>query len=372
MLNFGANVQYAATHWPYAEHWGGKVPYAATSTHSAQVHKKNFRKGGAKRFRIERFETVKGSVMRLMPLLSAAVILGLACPFAGVGVASAQEDVTIEDANVLPSRSAGHRSGVADGTGIAGGMLPPATTAPKPVVPVKPKTQGPPSLFDVEVSANEDAVEPPATVHVRINVPHNHKAVDVFAAYPYPVKLPQNLPPTMLPEKPKELKNMLLSSGYAARTSGERPYPMGGWRWQDAYRIALAKSHLAVPHTIVGMYPWIKEITPWVVVECKRINAREKQRWERYLKFKEEYDRNHVDIENDAVRAGLAATVMRPRRGKPGYVEKELPAGNWWITCTRRLPGLTYYWQIPVTAAAGEHVNLMLTENNMLVATGGW
>lgn len=298
--------------------------------------------------------------MRLMPLLSAAVILSLACPFVGVGSAGAQD------------APGGHRNGVADGTDIAGGFLPPAGTAsPKPAMPVKPKTEGPPSLFDVEVSTAEN-IEPPATVHVRINVPHNHKAVDSFAAYPYPVKLPQALPPTLLPEKPKELKNMLLSSGYAARTAGERPYPMGGWRWQYAYKAGLAKSHLAVPHTIMGMYPWIKDVTPWVAVECKRINAREKQRWERYLKVKEEYDRNHLEIENDSVRAGLAPTILRGRRGKPGYVEKELPAGNWWITCTRRLPGLTYYWQIPVTAAAGEHVNLMLTENNMLVATGGW
>lgn len=225
--------------------------------------------------------------------------------------------------------------------------------------------KAPSSLFD------DPAQQQNAHVVVRVNVPHKDRAVDTFAVHPYPMK-----PPVlkkmidMVPEDEKTLKGLLLSTGYALRAHPDKPYPVGGWRWQYAYREAVRKSHLGVPHTIFGAYQWIKQIMPYAQREVIATNMAETERFQRYQKAVEEFDKKRVEVENDAVSKGLYPLDLRGRR--PGQCEGNVAAGNWWLTCTRKAPGITYYWQVPFSAAPGENVNLTLTQPNALIVTGGW
>ncbi len=225
----------------------------------------------------------------------------------------------------------------------------------------------PASLFD-EPNQSQQV----ARLTLKVNVPHNQKPVlDVIAIHPYPVKPPViKGPPPPLGEDKESLKFLLLHSGYATRANPDKPYPIGGWRWQYAYRDALRKSHMSTPHTIFGAYRWIDEFLPYALKETKRTNLLEKERYQRYEKAIEEFDKTRQDIETEAVQEGLSPVQIRPR--KVGYVDSRIPSGNWWLTCTRKQPGITYYWLVPFSAAPGENVNLLLTQANAMVITGGW
>jgi hypothetical protein len=211
---------------------------------------------------------------------------------------------------------------------------------------------------------------PTATVTVRIDVPRDSRAVEVMAVHPYPMKPPTIPgPPPKLATDDKTLRDLLVQSGYAARSNPDKPYPIGGWRWQFAYQEAVRRSGLGVPHGLFTVYSWVNDIRPYVRKECKKWNDFEDERWLRYKRAKEEFEKSRVEIENDAVRLGLSPIDMRIRRG---IAQAKVPAGNWWLTCTHKKPGLTYYWQVPFTAGGGENVNLNLTQPNALIVTGGW
>ncbi len=228
-------------------------------------------------------------------------------------------------------------------------------------------TPGGDSLFE----SSGGKTQPGGLLSVRINVPHNTHPVDVFTAYPYPVKPPRlAAPPSYLPVDRPSLKGLLLSSGYSARISTDKAYPTGGWRWQYAYNSALKKSKLGLPHTILTMYQWIDAIMPCVAAECRRSNEIEDARWARYQKAVDEFEQKFADIENEAVRKGLYPVEM-PCRAR-GFSQAQVPPGSYWLTCTRKVPGLTYYWREPVEVAPGAVVNLMLTESNALEILGGW
>lgn len=208
-------------------------------------------------------------------------------------------------------------------------------------------------------------------VSIRMAMPPNSRAVDTMAVYPYPVKPPVlKGPPSKLPLEPKDLRYSLMSSGYASRASPDKPYQAGGWRWQYALAEAMRKSGLKKPYTIVGAYQWVNEMIPYIQAEDKRWNDFEKARYNRYLKFVEDFDKNHADIENEAVQQGL--TPMSLREHKSGTTNVKIPAGNWWITCTRKLPGLTFYWQMPFTVGPGETTTVSLDWKNALIVKGGW
>lgn len=247
--------------------------------------------------------------------------------------------------------------------------VPPATSTAAAVAahaePVAETEKAQPSLFD-----DPQKVEM-AHLSVKFGLSPDRRNVDTIAVHPYPVKPPAIPgPPTRLPEKPKDVRQMLLATGYNQRANPDKAYQPGGWRMQYAFAEAQRRSHAGVPHTLVGAYLWADEVTPYAVAECKRWNQFEEERFRRYKKAVEEFEKTRVDIENDAIRQGL--TAMPIREHKNGSVEANLPAGNWWLTCTRKRPGLTYYWQVPFTAAAGEKVNLTLSQGNALIITGGW
>lgn len=237
-----------------------------------------------------------------------------------------------------------------------------------PAVPLPaPKTDGPPSLFD----EGQTATQQTASLDVRINVPHAQHPIDVFTVHPYPIKPPKvEKPPAPLPEDAKALKDLLVQSGYIQRESGVKPYPFVGKRWQYAYKTGVAKSGLGVPHGLFTMYSWAHDVTPYVLKECIKWNAFEAERKARYIKALADFDNHRADFESEAVKQGLYAIDLRHRGF--GWGVANIPPGNWWLTCTRKVPGLTYYWQVPMTAAPGENIKVMLTESNALVITGGW
>jgi hypothetical protein len=117
-------------------------------------------------------------------------------------------------------------------------------------------------------------------------------------------------------------------------------------------------------------YQWARDVTPYAVVEAKKWNALEDERWARYNKAVDEWTKNRADVEADAMKKGLNPMELK-KRGI-GWVLQDIPSGSWWLTCTRKVPGLTYYWQIPLTAAPSEKVKIVLTEMNALVIEGGW
>lgn len=228
--------------------------------------------------------------------------------------------------------------------------------------------KAPLSLFDDPKSVHQTA-----HLNARVLVPHAIRAVDTFAIYPYPVKPPVvKGPAAPIPQDVKSLKHLLLHSGYNARSHPDKPYPTGGYRWQYAFQAAVKKSGIGVPHSLVGAYQWIGQIMPYVMREAQAWNQFEKERYQRYEKAVAEFEKTRSEVEDDAVREGLYPMALRPRKGFASSTDATIPAGNWWLTCTRKAQGITYYWQIPFSAAPGENVNLTLTQPNALVITGGW
>lgn len=209
-----------------------------------------------------------------------------------------------------------------------------------------------------------------ATVNIRL-VKHYHlPPEDTVMAYPWPVRPPKPEIPSKLQEKPQDLKAMILATGYSSRIDFNRPHPLYGWRWVHAFQAAHEKSGLGYPHTMLTMYPWVHKITPYVVTEVKRINQIEADRLNAYKKVADEYDRLHEELENEAAAKGLVPIAVRISRH--GIGQAQLPPGNWWISATRKLPDLKFYWQVPITVGAGQTANVQLTNLNAIVVQGGW
>ncbi len=111
------------------------------------------------------------------------------------------------------------------------------------------------------------------------------------------------------------------------------------------------------------MYRYIKP-------EINRLNQAEEERQARYVVAQAEWKRNYADMESAALRSGLGPVEVPT--GRLGNGLAELSPGTWWIAGTRQLPGLTYYWQEPVTVKSSATASLALTESNALVIEGGW
>lgn len=208
-------------------------------------------------------------------------------------------------------------------------------------------------------------------VTLTISVSQNQKYVDNFSAFPYPVRPPVNQTPQVsLPTRYKALRQYLLNSGYAMRLPRDRPYQTFGLRWNNALDNALKRHGGRMPMTIFGLYQWVDEMIPYVIPEVKRLNAIEQDRTRRYNKACFEYQRDHAELESEATRLGLTPQEIRINRKHTGTVT--LPEGTWWIAGTHKVPGLTYYWQIPVSLTANDSQTFKLTDDNAIFIEGGW
>ncbi|MBX9723672.1 MAG: hypothetical protein K2X81_19865 [Candidatus Obscuribacterales bacterium] len=245
----------------------------------------------------------------------------------------------------------------------------PANQTPTPVQPLA----TPNANAGSNAAAAEKPAEPLSILNVRfqMNSQRLSRATDVVWAYPYPPKMPKQVVSNPLPEEEAPLKNLLLQTGYNTRPDASRPYPNGGWRWIHAFETARAKAGLGFPHTMLTMYPWVDKMFPYARAECHELNLIEEARSKKYQQLVSDYERIHVDIESLAATRGLVPIEMKisPR----GVGQLRLPAGNWWLTATRAIPGLKAYWQIPVSCTdSSQTINVQLNENNALIIGGGW
>jgi hypothetical protein len=223
---------------------------------------------------------------------------------------------------------------------------------------------GPPSIFDDGQPRRTQS----AMIAVRLHTARSKNSIDSYTLYPYPMKPPVCAPTTPLSTNPKALMNSLLYTGYHHRSDPEKHYQNGGWRWVLAYEAARRKSGNGEPHTILTEYPWAHDMIPYVIKECKARNDLEAERLRRYQKATDEWERTHTDIENDAIRQGLMPIALSHREWSIG--RGHFPPGNWWVQVTRKMPGLTYYWLQPVTAAPGQSLDITLSDENALAITG--
>lgn len=208
-----------------------------------------------------------------------------------------------------------------------------------------------------------------------VAVPHLKKAITQVTAYPYPMKPPEAKQKVrLLPDKEKALKNMILSSGYLSRTAADQPYPPGGWRWQYAFNKAIKNSNMTMPHSIFEHYLWADRIMPYVRAQTKAYNAFEKTRVMAYNEAQQDFLDNRTAYEDEATKAGVGPTPMKRvflKSGKIGlHYASSLKPGKWWILATHRVPGLKYYWLLPIDVDRSERV--ILNEGNAIYIEGGW
>ena len=213
-------------------------------------------------------------------------------------------------------------------------------------------------------------------VRVQLTVPHSTNAVHKLVAYPYPMALPKARKEIFdLPTDTANLKQEILTNGYTQRGSTFKPYPFQGWRFQYAYHNALKRSHADEPAVIGDIYPFVAKMVPYVREEIKRINNTERERIERYKRLAEEYEQHAQEAETEATRKGytpVPVEINKLWRGHFNIGEVKLGEGTWYITGTKKVPGITYYWQQAVDVVNGQPVVCELTEDNALVIEGGW
>lgn len=213
-------------------------------------------------------------------------------------------------------------------------------------------------------------------VRVQLTVPHSIQAVHKLIAYPYPMALPKarkEMQP--LPTNTTALKEEVLTTGYTQRGTQWKPYPFMGWRWQYAYHNALKRAHVEEPSTINDIYPFVNKMVPYCREECKKVNAIEDERVERYKRLAEEYEQHGQEAETEATRKGylpVNVEINKMWRGHFNIGEVKLSEGIWYIIGTKKVPGITYYWQQPIEVVKGQPVICELTEDNALVIEGGW
>ncbi|MBS2009589.1 MAG: hypothetical protein JST01_21220 [Cyanobacteria bacterium SZAS TMP-1] len=238
------------------------------------------------------------------------------------------------------------------------------------------------STSEADINAT---VEPPSedpqhkargTLIIRLNVPHMAKRTDEFSINPYTTKPPAiAIPIAMLPESKAGIKQKLLSTGYGQRLSLTKPYPDSGWRWHYCYRRARDKSGIGEPHMFFQMYRFADDLAPYVLPEVKRSNKIEFQRLERYKAFVTEYADNHKDEEMEALRLGhepIKLKLVPVKRGTILETSLFISPGDWWITGSHKVPGLIYFWQLPVKVHDNETQTVELNEENALLVQGGW
>lgn len=212
---------------------------------------------------------------------------------------------------------------------------------------------------------------------VNLNIPHktpNNKTV--CTVYPWPTMLPKALNPHVpLPLKTKAIKNLILQTGYTQKYLKRTAYPIGGWRWQEAYHRALERSGQWEPHTILSMYIFREALFPYCKEEIERSNEKEEERLERYKQADADYKELKADAETEALRKGLQPSPLNFNRISPKLMRQgaiRLLPGNYWIVCTHKVPGLTYYWQLPISIHEGEALETTLDEDNAILIDGAW
>ena len=233
--------------------------------------------------------------------------------------------------------------------------------------------------FDIPLDMNKDtaAVIEKSPLYVNIVIPHESRnSFTVCAVYPFPVQPPKpRLNPRPLDTNLVTLKGLIQQTAYTRRNIRVVAYPTGGWRWQESYQAALKRYGQDEPHILSNMIPFVHSMLPYVYEEVKARNEFELARLKRYQDTCADVKETRADAETEATRKGLEGRYLRfskyfGKGAKQGVIK--LPVGEWWIVATQKIPGLTYYWQQPVTMHQGEQSVVTLNEDNALIIEGAW
>lgn len=236
-----------------------------------------------------------------------------------------------------------------------------------------------PAEFDIPLEINAEAAKTlqKTPVHINLSVPHHSSnTVTICGAYPYPTQPPKRrAPQRMLETNVRGLKNLIQQTAYTRKHIRTVAYPVGGWRWQDVYARAKERSGLIEPFLISNLYLYSNSLLPYAHEEVKKSNEFEVQREDRYKQAIEDFKQERGDAETEATRKGIYALVVKFKKffangDRQGSLN--LTAGQWWVVATHKVPGLTYYWQLPFTVHDGEPTVVTLTEDNALLIEGAW
>jgi hypothetical protein len=237
-----------------------------------------------------------------------------------------------------------------------------------------------PAEDDMPLEINPGAEETlqKAQCTVDLDIPHalNANAICTAYAYPYPMAPPlrkQKIGPLSLNNG--YIKKQIQSTAYTRRTVHTEYYPTGGWRWQNAYHRGLDRSGRMEPHLVTNLYLFSDAVFPYVKEECIASNKIEEKRLKRYDDMEQEYTDGRADAETEATRKGLTPSFVKFDKFSPDGKRRALvrvPSGQWWIVCTLKIPGLTYFWEEPVGVHEGTTEKVILNEDNALTIEGAW
>jgi hypothetical protein len=230
----------------------------------------------------------------------------------------------------------------------------------------------------IEVNSGSDQHLPKVKTFVDLDIPHqlNSSAVCTCYAYPYPMQPPRKrykLPPLAL--NTHAIKKQIEMTAYVKRNVRAEYYPNGGYRWQYAYHTALKETGKMEPHLVTNLYLFSRSLTPLVREECEKRNNFEEQREKRYNAAVKDFKEERADAETDATREGRTPTFVKFSGFGPHGVRRAivgLGPGQWWIVATLKIPGLTYYWQQPLTVHPGDTEHTVLDEDSALFIEGAW
>ncbi len=215
------------------------------------------------------------------------------------------------------------------------------------------------------IKEDEDAI----VVVVSVNVPRNRGAKDNFVLSPYPLVAMKRPEMLNLPLDFDQLKEIIKRTIYFRWRN--MPEDVPDWRIDGAFTQALKKSGKHMPGNEIGLDAWIDNFLPFMAVQIKEINLKEKARKARYELMAEVPDDFRLEAEKNAKlqqRIPMAVRVGQIRRGLRQGRVKVLP-GTWWLVGTHAVAGMIYYWQEEFEIMNGPRL-LELNEDNALIIQG--
>jgi hypothetical protein len=230
--------------------------------------------------------------------------------------------------------------------------------------------------LEINPGAEQKLVKAQALVDLDIPHPLDSNAICTCYAYPYPMAPPRRkLRQGNLTLNNLTIKRNIQATGYARRNMHQSFYPFGGWRWQNAYHRGVARSGRTEPHLLCNLFLFTNAVFPYVKEECELSNKAEEKRAQKYDDAVKEYTDERADAETDATRKGVGPVFVKFDKfdghgGRRALVN--LPPGQWWIVCTLKIPGLTYYWQEPLGVHEGTVDHTVLNEDSAMLIEGAW
>jgi hypothetical protein len=209
---------------------------------------------------------------------------------------------------------------------------------------------------------------------VWVNVPHYKNCTETLTVFPYLSEVPKAFKAYGFNDTQyNRIKDSLVIQAFSAPMNERRPYPPQGWRFYYALNAAEREKGEWLPHTLVTIYPWVDRIYPVLRKYLAASNEAEAARFDRCDTFRKDYEERHIDLETDAMKAGLYPVEISPTVYHLSLRRAQvmLLPGNYWVTGWHKVIGLKYYWQEAVTIDENGPKAVELNEANALLIDGG-